>query len=78
MSAFPNDTLARQFQSLRDLAISPTAPQIQIDEMRMAFFAGATVVLAVTKVIAELPERDGVAMLKALHDECDAFVHPTA
>lgn len=29
------------FEALRELAIAPNAPQIQVDEMRLAYMAGA-------------------------------------
>lgn len=66
---------------LRLAAISPDAPQIQIDEMRMAFFAGAQHLFASIMGILDPGEEPTDADLKRMdqiHAELAAFEHEFA
>lgn len=51
------------------------APEIQVNEMRIAFFGGASALLALTNEISCHSEDAGVEMFEGLHDECRRFAN---
>jgi len=61
---------------LRLMAINPDAPPVQLDVMRMAFFAGAhhlySSILAILDPGAEVTERD-LEMMAKIRAELDEF-----
>jgi hypothetical protein len=63
--------------ALRILAIAPDAPQVQLDEMRTAFFAGAQhlfgTILSTLDRGGEPTERD-LHRLELIHQELENFV----
>lgn len=70
-----SNTIAAHWAAFEALVISPTAPQIQRHEMRLAFYAGAAAVLDITYGIGgeSTSEAGGVAILQSLHDESHQF-----
>lgn len=69
------ETFAQMWESFRDKVIPPTAPQIQVDEMRRAFYAGAWVTLTAVQRIGEndITEDAGIVYLEALKKEGEEF-----
>jgi hypothetical protein len=70
--------MGARFELYRKLVIPPDAPQLQIDECRRAFVAGAVEVYrflmdASTFVEGDEPTDADMAMMKALNDELDAL-----
>lgn len=51
------------------------APEIQVNEMKLAFLGGASALLALTTEISCHSEDAGVEMLEGLHDECRRFAN---
>ena len=62
--------------SLQLMAVSPNAPQVQLDEMRMAFFAGAQHVFSAAVGMLdpgdEITDRD-LRRMDQIHGELEAF-----
>jgi hypothetical protein len=65
------------FVSLRLAALDPTAPDIQITEMRMAFFAGAqhlfTSIMSILEPGSEEPTEKDMLRMDLIHRELDKF-----
>ena len=62
------------FEIMRRMAISPDAPQIQIDEMRLAFMAGAQHLFGSMMTIMdsdELPTADDIRRMEAIQKELE-------
>jgi len=62
--------------ALRRIAVPPDAPEIQINEMRMAFMAGAQHVFASMMSFmdpGEEPTERDMMRVEQLHNELDAF-----
>lgn len=68
-------TIAAGWESLATQVLPKDAPPIQTTESRRAFYAGATVVLAILNDISgdDISEDAGVAMLETLQAETLAF-----
>lgn len=49
-------TVGEEFDDYRRVVIPKTAPQIQLDESRRAFYAGAAAMACLMGKVAELPE----------------------
>lgn len=65
------------FTTLRAMAGAPDAPKEQIEEMRMAFFAGAQHVFATimsTMDPGDEPTEDDMTRLDKIHDELQRFI----
>lgn len=65
------------FVSLRIAAMSPAAPQLQIDEMRLAFFAGAQHVFTSIMTMldpGEEPTDNDVRRMSLIDNELQAFI----
>jgi hypothetical protein len=63
--------------SLRMMAVAPDAPQVQLDEMRMAFFAGAQHLFGSLMSFLEAGEEPTETDLKrmdAIHKELGEFI----
>lgn len=69
------DIIEHAWASFAERVISPSAPQIQLDEIRMAFFSGAHVVLTAMLMLAEhrVSDAAGVTILESMHAECRKF-----
>jgi hypothetical protein len=66
------------FVSLRMAAMDPAAPPIQVNEMRMAFFAGAQHLFASIMCVldpSDEPTLKDLARMDAIHKELDRFIH---
>ena len=68
--------IASEFEIFRQAVISPNAPKVQIDEMRMAFFAGASACFY--KLLTGLEDGDDAtdsdfSLLNKLQDEMKNF-----
>ena len=67
--------IARQWQQFERSSIPKTAPPIQRQEMRRAFYAGAAALLHLAKGLGddELTEDAGAAALEAMQQEIMEF-----
>lgn len=68
-------TIQQHLESFRKKVIPKSAPDIQIKEMKKAFYAGATSFYATQMEIADLniSEDTGVIMLQGLSEELSSF-----
>jgi hypothetical protein len=69
------ESVAAMFEDYRKV-IPETAPEIQIEETRRAFYAGAYYLLTSVAKLGgdtEAEEEAGVQQLQALKDECEVF-----
>lgn len=55
------NTMEREWQEFRAKVVPPTAPAIQHEEMRLAFFAGAFTTLNITMMVTDSGAPDSVA-----------------
>ena len=67
------NTIQQQWEGFKKNVVPNDAPEIQVSEMRIAFFGGASALLALTTEISYHSEDAGVEMLEGLHDECRRF-----
>ncbi len=63
------NTVKDGFDEIRERVIPKDAPDVQVKEMKKAFYAGAAWLLHLQGVIAELDEDAAVAVLQSLHNE---------
>ena len=65
------------WQSLRVMAISPNAPEVQLREMRMAFFAGAQHVFGSMMSMLDEdkePTEADIKRMDSIHAELEEFI----
>jgi hypothetical protein len=67
--------ICQSWESYRRGVLSPKAPPIQVSECQIAFYGGASSVLAEVFRLGDLdvPEDEGVQKLQGLLDEVTAF-----
>lgn len=72
----PMKSVRQLWESFRDATIPPTASQVQVDECRRSFYAGAWGMLCEFERMGEddVPEDSGVVWLEAVMSECREFV----
>lgn len=70
------DTIAAFWESYRREVLPADAPDIQVQECRRAFYAGAKAVVAIVTEIGDdsVTEDQGLDILTGLHEECRTFV----
>jgi hypothetical protein len=63
------------WQSFREMCIHKDAPAVQVEEMRKAFYGGATSILSTMLAVGESDISDVNAMriMTSLHEEVQAF-----
>jgi len=68
-------SIADEWKSFSEFVLSKDAPDVQISEMKIAFYAGYGVSVLHLKEIGEphISEENGVLHLKAVSEECDDF-----
>lgn len=68
------NTVQEQWQIFSALVVPKDAPEVQITEMRRAFYAGVEAMLRIQWAIGGIEnEEAAVAMLEGVHDECRRF-----
>jgi len=69
------NTIQEQWKQFSALVIQNDAPEIQKQEMKLAFYGGAEAVLRLQLNITDPSVSDdaGVQMLEGIHDECRRF-----
>jgi hypothetical protein len=68
------NTLAAEWALFERAVVSVAAGDVQRSEMRLAFYAGASAVLALyNRVAATVSDDAAVAILEGLHQEAKAF-----
>lgn len=67
------DTMQQRWQSYRDDVIPKDASAVQINECRLAFYAGAIAALNVTLTVADMTEEEGFSALESVHTELSEF-----
>ena len=74
------NTVKEQWDSFRTLVIPTNAPEIQVTEMRRAFYAGVEAMLRIQWEVGDdaVSEDAGVAILEGIHDECRRFAAEVA
>lgn len=75
MSAATPMSIAQVWEVFRKMTIPAQASEAQVRDMRTAFYAGATALIAVTTEIAsdEISEVQGMLVLSSLHREAHEF-----
>lgn len=68
--------LQQGWQSFSDMVMPKNAPPVQVKEMRRAFYAGAGIMLNITKQLGdeEISEDAGVRALEGLEQEIKEFL----
>lgn len=69
-------TIDQEWRNFAEMVIDPTAPDVQRSEMRMAFYGGASVMLAKLVELTEsdsISEAEGMRAVDALEKECSDF-----
>jgi hypothetical protein len=68
------NTIKDQWESYKKDVLPKDAPQIQIRETRIAFYAGVHVTLLFMRdTLTQMSDEAGVVVLEAWHQECLAF-----
>jgi hypothetical protein len=68
------NTIAAEWALFERAVVSDSAGDVQRSEMRLAFYAGASAVLALyNRVAATVSDDAAVAILEGLHQEAKAF-----
>ncbi|WP_228937480.1 hypothetical protein [Paraburkholderia saeva] len=67
-------TIAENWDLFDKRVIDPSAPQIQRNEMRMAFYAGIHTMLCLQFELAALDNLQALAVLNSLHREGERFM----
>jgi len=69
------NTVQEQWESFSKLVVPKDAPEIQVTEMRRAFYAGVEAMLRIQWAIgdAAVSEDGAMAILEGVHDECQRF-----
>lgn len=68
------NTIADEWESFERMVVARDAPAVQRSEMKLAFFGGASAVLALQlRIPQEKSEDASVGMLAGWHDECKRF-----
>lgn len=68
------NTIADQWLEFAEHVIPPDAPAMQRRDMRAAFYAGATSILALGLVVSEFSEDAALLVWQSLVDESEAFI----
>lgn len=68
-------TIAQSWAMFRALSLPASTPDVQVNEMRKAFYFGATAIIAMTAEISSdrVSEQQGMELLSALHNEAREF-----
>lgn len=66
-------TIGQRFQDFRTRVIHPEAPEMQVREMRIAFYAGFLSMLDVNLTLAMFNEELAIVELEKLHIEARRF-----
>lgn len=74
------NTIAEQWAAFEAAVVPKSAPPVQRQEMRRAFYAGAEAMLRMQWDIGDeaVSENAGVAMMEGWHDECRRFAQQVA
>ncbi|MBZ0086495.1 MAG: hypothetical protein K8F33_00100 [Thermomonas sp.] len=74
------NTVQEQWDGFRKLVVPKDAPEVQVTEMRRAFYAGVEAMLRIQWAIGDdaVSEDAGVAILEGVHDECRRFAEDVA
>ena len=70
-------SIEQRWKDFRARVMDPDCPEIQVREMRLAFFAGFRSMLDATVFLAGFDERLAVVELEKLHIEARAFGDPS-
>ena len=67
-------TVADAWETFAHAVLPPDCSRVQRDEMRKAFYGGATALLSLTGEIAAIDNEEAcIAILQGLHEEVAAF-----
>jgi len=72
------NTIQQQWCMFEKTVIPVDAPQMQRQEMRRAFYAGAESMLRLQYGMGDVSDDAGVAMIEGWHDECRRFAQQVA
>jgi len=72
------NTIQQQWETFSDLCMPKDAPEIQTQEMRRSFYAGAEGMIQLLYTTFEVSEDAGVAMIEGWHEECRQFSQQVA
>jgi len=67
------NTIQSQWEAFCVLCMPKDAPQIQMQEMKRAFYAGAEGMIRLLHTTGEASEDGGVMMIEGWHEECRQF-----
>ena len=70
-----NPTIKSEWESFREMTIDPEAPDIQIEEMRNAYYAGVKALSMMQLALsdANLPEEVEFQIFSSWHKEVDSY-----
>ncbi len=74
------NTIQEQWSTFLAQVVPKDAADIQINEMRLAFYAGVTAMMHIEDVISneKVSVNAAIAILEGVHDECHRFVSDVA
>lgn len=74
------NTVQEQWESFHAIVVPKDAPEVQVTEMRRAFYAGVEAMLRIQWAIgdAAISEDGAMAILEGVHDECHRFAAEVA
>lgn len=69
------NTVQEQWDMFSKMVVPKTAPPVQVQEMRRAFYSGVEAMLRIQWAIGDksVSENAAVEMLEGVHDECQRF-----
>lgn len=69
------NTIKDEWEDFRDKVIHPEAPEIQKEEMKLAFYAGVKSYMALQQVLDTIKSDDAaIALLQSWLEECDSYL----
>lgn len=74
------NTIQEKWELFHSRVIPITAPDVQVREMRRAFYSGVEAMLQIQWEIGgpDISESAGIAMIEGIHDECRRFADEVA
>lgn len=71
-------TLEQEWEQFHRAVLPNGAPEVQLREMRRAFYGGMIAMLAKHSKLADFPEDFGVKILQSMHTEMGVYVNNVA
>jgi len=67
-------TIKDEWENFKSMVVPPGASELQKSEMKLAFYGGATVMLNIMSMVANMSTKEGFKLLEVCSKECENFV----